>query len=75
MELACCDTTTRRARAIIGTRAPDKARIMHIRDTMHLEELQISEPCLEEPERRTKFEAITSAAPLTFDAKGNLKAV
>src|SRR5438270_10510833 len=55
------------ALAIAGTRAPEDARIMHIRDTMHLEEMAISEPCLQEPDARTRFEPIGPAVALAFD--------
>jgi hypothetical protein len=60
------------ALAIIGTRAPEQARILHIRNTMHLEELDVSEPCLEEAERQTEFAVIGRPRPLEFDAAGNL---
>ena len=43
------------ALAIIGTRPPEQARIMRIRNTLQLEELEVSEPCLEDPERQTEF--------------------
>ena len=60
------------ALAIIGTRAPEQARILHIRNTMQLEELDVSEPCLEEKERQTDFVALGRPHPLEFDAAGNL---
>jgi hypothetical protein len=60
------------ALAIIGTRAPEQARIVRIRNTMNLEELDVSEPCLQEKERQTEFTAIGQPRPLEFDASGNL---
>jgi hypothetical protein len=60
------------ALAIIGTREPEQARILHIRNTMQLEEVDISEPCLEEKERQTEFTPIGRPRPLEFDAAGNL---
>ena len=60
------------ALAIIGTRAPEQARILRIRNTMHLEELEVSEPCLEEAERQTDFTALGRPRPLEFDAAGHL---
>ncbi|MGH7224977.1 MAG: lactate racemase domain-containing protein [Gemmataceae bacterium] len=60
------------ALAIIGTRAPEQARILRIHNTMHLEELDVSEPCLEDPERQSEFAAIAPPRPLEFDAAGNL---
>ncbi|HTU22544.1 MAG TPA: lactate racemase domain-containing protein [Gemmataceae bacterium] len=60
------------ALAIIGTRAPEDARILHIHNTMHLEELDVSEPCLTDAERQTEFTAIGRPCALEFDAAGNL---
>ncbi len=60
------------ALAIIGTRAPEQARILRIRNTMQLEELEVSEACLEEKERQTEFDPIGPPRPLTFDTEGNL---
>src|SRR5712692_1585497 len=50
------------ALAIIGTRQAQEARIVRIRNTLHLEEVEISEPCLAEPKRATTF-AVVDAAP------------
>jgi hypothetical protein len=60
------------ALAIIGTRTPEKARILHIRNTLLLEELDVSEPCLEDAERQTEFAPVGRLRPLEFDAAGNL---
>ncbi len=60
------------ALAIIGTRAPEHARVLHIRNTMQLEELDVSEPCLDDPERQTEFTVAGQPRPLEFDAAGNL---
>ena len=47
-------------------------RILHIRNTLHLEEVEISEPCLSEPSKATTFSVLGSATALSFDAQGNL---
>jgi hypothetical protein len=60
------------ALAILGTREPEAARIVRIRDTLHLEEVEISEPCLAEPDRATTLKVLGPAQPLSFDAQGNL---
>jgi hypothetical protein len=60
------------ALAIIGTRAPEQARILRIHNTMHLNEMDVSEPCLEEPERQTDFAPLGRPRPLEFDAAANL---
>lgn len=62
------------ALAICGTRLPEEARIMRIRNTLHLEEVECSEPCLDDASRVTEFTPVTPARPLTFDAQGNLPA-
>src|SRR5258708_9871005 len=59
------------ALAIIGTRRPEQARILRVRNTLALEELDVSEPCLSEP-RRTAFTPVGPARPLALDADGHL---
>jgi len=60
------------ALAILGTRAPQDARIMHIRDTLALEEVEVSEPCLEQASRQTDLTVESRPYELIFDAQGNL---
>jgi hypothetical protein len=60
------------ALAIIGTRRPEDARILRIRNTMHLEKLEISEPCLAEPGRAREFTPLGPARALAFDTHGNM---
>jgi hypothetical protein len=57
---------------IIGTRTPEEARVIRIRNTMELEEVDVSEPCLGEPERATQFQPVATARGVTFDGEGNL---
>ncbi len=54
------------ALAILGTRAAEKARVMHIRNTMWLEEVEVSEPCLEELPKVTEFEVIKGPYEMNF---------
>jgi hypothetical protein len=63
------------ALSIIGTRPPEKGRIMHIRNTMMLEEVEVSEPCMKELTKVTDFDVIAGPYDLTFDAKGNMAAL
>jgi hypothetical protein len=63
------------ALAIIGTRDALDARILRIRNTLHLEEVEMSEPCLDEPSKATSFTAVGSARSLDYLADGNLKAL
>ncbi|HEY7424332.1 MAG TPA: lactate racemase domain-containing protein [Gemmataceae bacterium] len=60
------------ALAIIGTRPPEQARILRIHNTMHLDEMDVSEPCLAEPERQSDFAPLGQPRPLEFDAAGHL---
>ena len=60
------------ALAILGTRAPQDARILHIRNTLAVEEVEVSEPCLEQADRQTDFTVESGPYELTFDARGNL---
>jgi hypothetical protein len=60
------------ALAIIGLRRPDQARILRIRNTLALTELEVSEPCLDEPDPQTDFSPVGAPRPWTFDAAGNL---
>jgi hypothetical protein len=60
------------ALAIIGTRPPEEGRVMRIRNTLTLDELDVSEPCLAEPSPQTQFAPAAAARPLAFDAAGNL---
>ncbi len=60
------------ALAIAGTRRPEEARVMRIRNTLCLEEVLVSEACLGEPSRQTEFAPVGPAGEITFDAAGNL---
>ncbi len=60
---------------IIGTREPEQARIIHLRNTLHVEEVIVSEACLSDPNRQTTWDVLTEPTPLTFDAAGYLSPV
>jgi hypothetical protein len=60
------------ALAIIGTRSPEQARYMRILDTLHLDELEVSEAVLDDPQPQTSFTILGQARPLSFDTTGNL---
>jgi hypothetical protein len=59
---------------VIGRRDPKDARILHIRNTLDLEELEVSEPCLSEP-HQTTFTPVSSTEPLDFSREGGLNGV
>lgn len=60
------------ALAILGTRLPERARVMHIRNSLQLEQVEISEACLEELPKMTNFEIVAGPYAMTFDDNGNL---
>ena len=63
------------ALAILGTRPSDKARVMHIRNTLWLEEVEISEPCMQQLTKMTEFTVEKGPYDMTFDGAGNLEAI
>jgi hypothetical protein len=60
------------ALAIIGTRPPEAGRVQRIRNTLCLEEVDISEPCLEQANGGSTFEILGTAKPLALNTEGNL---
>jgi hypothetical protein len=60
------------ALAILGTRKAEDSRILRIRNTLSLEEIEASEPCLAEPRGSVPFTTVGEARPVAFDASGNL---
>lgn len=56
----------------IGTVEPQDARIVHIRDTLNLEEMDVSEALRPEIEKNKALRIIRAARPLRFDPSGNL---
>jgi hypothetical protein len=63
------------ALSILGTRSPHEARIMHIRNTLAMENVEVSEPCLQDVDRQTEFTIESGPYELAFDADGNLASV
>ena len=59
------------ALGILGLRESHDARIIRIKNTLQLEYVEVSEPCLNELKPMTKFE-ILGPMDWTFDAQGNL---
>lgn len=49
-----------------------KVRLVRIKDTLHLGEIEISEALLEEAKAHPDVEVLTEPAPMAFDAHGNL---
>jgi hypothetical protein len=57
----------------IGAVEPEKARVVHIKNTLEIGELDISGALLEELEGRTDLRLIEKLGPLSFDSEGNLR--
>lgn len=57
---------------ILGAREPHEARVVRIRNTLALEKIELSEPCLEEASRNNDLEVLEGPKPLSFTADGNL---
>jgi hypothetical protein len=60
------------ALAITGDRPPEQSRVMRIRNTLALEAVQVSEPCLGQTPAENEFSVEGEAGPLEFDESGNL---
>jgi hypothetical protein len=63
------------ALSIMGTRPAERGRIMHIHNTLHVEEVEVSEPCLEELPKATEFTIVRGPYDLQFGGDGNLPRV
>jgi hypothetical protein len=61
------------ALAIIGTRTAETARIIHIRNTLALEEVEISEPCLAETNGAASFTIERPSQEISLNPGGNLR--
>jgi hypothetical protein len=59
------------ALAIIGRRDPHEARVMRIRNTLLLDEIEVSEACLAESDSEVP-RTVAAGQMLSFDATGNL---
>ena len=60
------------ALACIGLTPPDRARIVRIKNTLKLGEVEVSEAYADEVRRRPDLEVLGEPAPLRFDAAGQL---
>jgi hypothetical protein len=56
----------------IGLLPPERARVVRIRNTLRLSEVEVSEACRTELAERTDVELVDPLRPLAFDESGNL---
>jgi hypothetical protein len=60
------------ALSCIGLTPPDKARVIRIKNTLMLSEIEVSEAYMADVAKRADLTAIGDAVPLPFDAAGRL---
>lgn len=60
------------ALVVIGMREPHEARVLHIRNTLSLGTVEMSEAYLKEPDRQTEFDVIDEAKDWPFDSADNI---
>ena len=60
------------ALGMIGLTAPQDARIVRIKNTLHLTEMDVSEPLRETVVSNSRLSALTTPIPFSFDIDGNL---
>ena len=63
------------ALSTIGAVEPEKARVVHIKNTLQIGELDVSEALLREVEGRKDLVVVDKLGPMSFDGKGNLRPV
>jgi len=62
------------ALGMIGLTPPEQARIVRIKNTLHLTEIDCSEALLAEVRAHKRLTSATAGAAMSFDAQGNLPA-
>jgi hypothetical protein len=60
------------ALGMIGLTPPDRARLVRIKNTLRLTEIEVSESLLDEVKQNDRLSQITEISPMTFDSSGNL---
>jgi hypothetical protein len=56
----------------IGLTPPEKAKMIRIKNTLHVDELEVSEAYAEELEKRSDLEVLEGPKQMSFDRQGNL---
>jgi hypothetical protein len=60
------------ALGMIGLVPPERARVVRIKNTLHVQEMYVSESLLTEVRGNARISANGALAPMAFDAAGNL---
>ena len=58
-----------------GLTPPDRSRIVRIKNTLQLDEVEVSEAYAEELEKKSDLEILEGPYPMVFDSSGNLPAL
>ncbi len=59
----------------IGLIHPERSRVVHIRNTLQLDEVEVSEAYVNELLQRSDLEILDGPSPIDFDSQGNLLAL
>ena len=58
-----------------GLTPPDRSRIVRIKNTLHLDEVEVSEAYVGELEKKSDLKILEGPYPMVFDSSGNLPAL
>jgi len=61
------------ALGMIGLTAPENARVARIKNTLHLIQMEVSQPLADEVARNPRLSRLTAPVPMAFDIEGNLR--
>jgi hypothetical protein len=67
-----CITT---ALGSVGLTPPEKSRVVRIKNTLHVDEVEVSEIYAKEFANRKDLEILEGPKPMVFDGQGNLSAL
>jgi hypothetical protein len=56
----------------IGLTPPEKSRIVRIKNTLHVDEVEVSEAYRDELGKRSDLEVMEGPKPMSFDPRGDL---
>ena len=59
----------------IGAVPPERARVVHIKSTLEMGEMDVSEALLDEMNGRADLTILRKLGPLSFDKEGNIERV
>lgn len=72
MAFACDAEAIEIALGMIGLVPPQEARVVRVKNTLHLTEMDVSEALLEEVRKNDRLSQVTQPATIAFDSNGDL---